>query len=177
MCLFVIYFWLCWVFRATWAFSRVAVSRGCPLAVVQRLLVAMASLAASPRLYSTDSIVVAPRLSCSPACGIVPDQGLNLCFLRWQADSLPLSHQGIPDPLFLIPYPVTRLGRDYDSCEAEVLGSESWWTLQSCIHFRPSTDVRHPLRAGSCRCGIHRAPGSCRLSWEDKPVHPLVLGF
>ena len=27
------------------------------------------------------------------ACGIFPDQGLNLCLLHWQADSLPLSHQ------------------------------------------------------------------------------------
>ena len=42
-------------------------SRGYPLAVVQRLLIAMASLAASPRLYSTGSIVVAPKLSYSPA--------------------------------------------------------------------------------------------------------------
>ena len=33
-------------------------------------------------------------LSCSTACGIFPDQGLNLCLLHWQADSLPLSHQG-----------------------------------------------------------------------------------
>ena len=28
--------------------------------------------------------------------GILPDQGLNLCFLHWQADSLPLEHQGSP---------------------------------------------------------------------------------
>ena len=32
-------------------------------------------------------------LSCSAACGILPDQGLNLCLLRWQADSVPLSPQ------------------------------------------------------------------------------------
>ena len=29
--------------------------------------------------------------SCSPACGIFLDQGLNPGFLHWQADSLPLS--------------------------------------------------------------------------------------
>ena len=28
--------------------------------------------------------------------GIFPDQGLNPCLLNWQADSLPLSHQGSP---------------------------------------------------------------------------------
>ena len=33
-------------------------------------------------------------LSCSAARGIFPDQGWNLCLLHWQADSLPLSHQG-----------------------------------------------------------------------------------
>ena len=31
------------------------------------------------------------RLSCSMACGILPDQGLNPCLPHWQADSLPLS--------------------------------------------------------------------------------------
>ena len=34
------------------------------------------------------------RLSCSMTCGIFLDQGWNLCLLHWQADSLPLSHQG-----------------------------------------------------------------------------------
>ena len=43
-----------------------------------------------------DSVVVAHRLSCSAACGILLDQGSNLCLLHWQADSLPLSHQGSP---------------------------------------------------------------------------------
>ena len=28
-------------------------------------------------------------LSCSTACGIFPDQGLNPCLLHWQVDSLP----------------------------------------------------------------------------------------
>ena len=35
-------------------------------------------------------------LRCPMACGIFPDQGSNLCSLRWQADYLPLSHQGSP---------------------------------------------------------------------------------
>ena len=33
------------------------------------------------------SVVVGRRLSCSAACGIFPDQGLNPCPLHWQADS------------------------------------------------------------------------------------------
>ena len=56
----------------------------------------------------TGSVVVAHGPSCSAACGIVPDQGLNLCPLHWQADSQPLRHQGSPKrsfefSLFVIP--------------------------------------------------------------------------
>ena len=36
--------------------------------------------------------------SCSSACGIFLDQRPNRCLLLWQADSLPLNHQGIPLP-------------------------------------------------------------------------------
>ena len=43
------------------------------------------------------SVVVAHGLSCSVACGILPDQGLNPCPLHWQADSQPLCHQGSPN--------------------------------------------------------------------------------
>ena len=36
-------------------------------------------------------------VSCSAACGIIPNQGSNPCSLQWRADSLPLSHQGSPE--------------------------------------------------------------------------------
>ena len=39
---------------------------------------------------------MAHRLSCSSACGILPDQGSNPYPLPWQADSQPLRHQGSP---------------------------------------------------------------------------------
>ena len=42
------------------------------------------------------SVAVAHGLSCSVACGIFPDQESNLYPLHWQADSLPLMHQGSP---------------------------------------------------------------------------------
>ena len=44
------------------------------------------------------SVVAMPGLSC-PTCGIFPDQGLNLCLLHWQVDSLSLNHQGSPEKL------------------------------------------------------------------------------
>ena len=53
-------------------------------------------------LQSASSAAVVYGLSCSVACGILPDQGSNLCTLHWQADSQPLRHQGSPEPeLFL----------------------------------------------------------------------------
>ena len=58
------------------------------------------SAVAAPRFQSTGSIVVPHRLTCSEAHGILPDKGSNPCCLHWQADSLPLSHQGSP-PLMI----------------------------------------------------------------------------
>ena len=45
------------------------------------------------------SVVVAHGLSCSVACGIFLDQGLNPFPMHWQADSQPLRHQASP-PIF-----------------------------------------------------------------------------
>ena len=55
----------------------------------------------SSQAWSTGSVVVAHRLSCSVACGIFWDQGSNPCLLHWEVDLLPLSHQGSPPSCFL----------------------------------------------------------------------------
>ena len=56
-------------------------------------LVVVASPASEQRLWGKQaSVVVAHGLSCSLAYRIFLDQGLNLCLLHWQVDSLPLSH-------------------------------------------------------------------------------------
>ena len=39
---------------------------------------------------------MAHGLSFSVACGTLLDEGLTSSLLRWQADSLPLRHQGSP---------------------------------------------------------------------------------
>ena len=44
------------------------------------------------------------RLRYSTACGIFLDQGSHPCLLHWQADTLPLSHQGSPIRMYFI-YP------------------------------------------------------------------------
>ena len=92
-------------------FSPVSESRGCSLVGVR--LIAMVSLVAehrlsgprasvvtAPRLWSTGSVVMAHGLRCSKACVISLDRGSSLRLLHWQADSLPLSHQGKPPVLF-----------------------------------------------------------------------------
>jgi len=53
------------------------------------------------QLWHVGSVVVVRGFSCFEAWGILPDQGSNLCLLRWQADSLPRSQQGSPLLSFL----------------------------------------------------------------------------
>ena len=56
----------------------------------------------SSELWSTGSVVEAHRFICIVTCGSFPDQGSNPHLLHWQADSLPLSHQGSPAILFMV---------------------------------------------------------------------------
>ena len=60
--------------------------------------------AAARRLQSAGSAVAAHALSCSAACGILPDQGSNPLPPHWQADSQPLRPQGSPVLVFLCPH-------------------------------------------------------------------------
>ena len=82
---------------------------------MRRSLNVVASLVAEHRLQSTGSVVVTYGLSCSLACGTFLDQGSNPCPLDWQADSLPLDHQGSPlssfqeSPFKISPYPTNKL--------------------------------------------------------------------
>ena len=61
----------------------------------------LGSVVMTPKLEITGSIAVGHGLSCSAACGILSDQGSNLCPLLWQTDSLPLNHQGSPSDMLL----------------------------------------------------------------------------
>ena len=61
-------------------FSLVAVNRGCSLAVVPELLLAVVSLVAEHELQGEQaSVAAAHGPSHSAACGIFPDQGSNPC--------------------------------------------------------------------------------------------------
>ena len=90
-----IYLLVCWVFAAMHRLSRVAACGAtllmrCSGFSLQRLLLPQ----------QKGSVVVGHRLSCSAACGIFPDQGLNPCPLHSQEDSSPSDHQGSPKCVF-----------------------------------------------------------------------------
>ena len=59
-----------------------------------------ASLAVKQRPWNTGSAAVVQGLSCSVECEIFPDKRSKPSLLHWQADSLPLSHQGSPQLSF-----------------------------------------------------------------------------
>ena len=67
-----------------------------------RALGTRASVAVALRLESAGSVVGVPAwLPCS-RWDLLRPQGSNLCLLHWQADSLPLSHQGRPGNTVLL---------------------------------------------------------------------------
>ena len=91
-----IYFWLCWVFVSVRGLSLVVASGGHSSSRCAGLSLSWPLLLQSIGSRCAGSAVVAHGPSCSAACGIFPDQGLNPCPLHWQADSQPLRHQGSP---------------------------------------------------------------------------------
>ena len=110
-----LFIWFCWVFMAARAFLslqvRAALQLRCTGFSLWWLLLLWStgsgahglqslwptgSVVVAPGLQSIGSILVAHRRGCPMAYEIFPDHGSNLCLMHWQADSLPLSHQGSP---------------------------------------------------------------------------------
>ena len=95
-----IYLWLYWVFVTARGLSLVEVSGSYSLLVVHRLLISAASRCGARTLghMGFSSCGSCHGLSCSIACGIFPDQGLNLCSVcigrqipyHWAAKEAPL---------------------------------------------------------------------------------------
>ena len=84
---FIFYFCLYWVFVSVRGLSPVAVSGGYSSSRCAGLSLSWPLPLRSTGSRHAGSVVVAHGLSCSAACGIFPDQGLNPCPLHWQADS------------------------------------------------------------------------------------------
>ena len=87
---------MCWVFISVRGLSPVAASRGHSSLRCAGLSLSRPLLLRSTGSRRAGSVVMAHGPSCSTACGILPDQGLNPCPLHRQADSQPLCHQGSP---------------------------------------------------------------------------------
>ena len=91
-----IYLWLCWVLISVRGLSLGAASGGHSSSWCAGLSLSRPLLLRSTGSRRAGSVVEAHGPSCSAACGIFSDQGLNPCPLHWQADSQPLRHQGSP---------------------------------------------------------------------------------
>ena len=121
------------------------------------------SLVAAPGLLNMGWVAAVHELSCSVACEIFPDQGSSPCLLLWQADSLPLSHQG-------------RLAFISDSVEQKTVAMASlkvmWmhvtWSVclvtQSCLTLCNSMDCNFP---GS---SVHGTSQVRILEWVAMPT-------
>ena len=86
---YLFYFWLIWVFVVASGLSLVEVSGSYSPVAVCELLIAAASLSRSMgfKAHGLHSVALALGLSCSAACEIFLDHGLNLCPLHWQGFS------------------------------------------------------------------------------------------
>ena len=98
--IYLFYLWLCWVLVSVRGLSLVAASGGHSSSRCAGLSLSRPLLLRSTGSRCAGSVIVAHGLSCSAACGILPDQGSNSRPLHWQADSQPLRHQGSPRDAF-----------------------------------------------------------------------------
>ena len=74
---FIIYLWLCWIFVSMRGTSLVVASGGHSSSRCAGLSLSRPLLLWSTGSRRAGSVIVAHGPSCSAACGILPDQGLN----------------------------------------------------------------------------------------------------
>ena len=78
---------LCWVFVADFELSLVAETGLLSSCDARASHCCGFSHCGTQALGAQASVVEAHGLSCPTACGILPDQGSNLCLLHWKAAS------------------------------------------------------------------------------------------
>ena len=143
---------------AAWAFL-VAVSRGCSLVAVGRLLIMVAPLVEEHALQGAGAralrlpalehgpVVVGHRPSCSVICGIFPEQESNLYPLHLQADSYPLHLQerNSPNPnicflrLFTISLCYQKKYVGPAAYCQKPINRPGWWKGQFALFKMPAT--------------------------------------
>ena len=89
--------------------------------------------------------------------GVFPTQGLNLCLLNRQADSLPLSHQG--NPMLCFRYRPDRIGISFWILYKERgprHTQEGWWAgwKINSLNSGTCTSIPEGLRVGWECCGV-----------------------
>ena len=123
-----------WAFSSwgKWSYSRV---------VVHRLLVVVVCLAGSRHM---GSVVVVYGLSCPRACGIFPDQGLNLHALCWKHGVITPRPLGKSFKISTLPCSLWRRaqGRTYSGCDTLIAVLTTHSTLTSTLHFRLVSDIK-----------------------------------
>ena len=96
--------------------------------MVHGLFIAVAS-----RHRAQASVAAVLRLTCPTACGVFLDQGLNLCLLCWQVDSLPLlagkPHLPFFFFIFIWLYQISVTERRVFNCVAR---AQQLWCRFSC---------------------------------------------
>ena len=135
-----IYLWLCWVFVSVRGLSLVAASGGHSSSRCAGLSLSRPLLLRSTGSRCTGSAVVAHGPSCSAACGILPDQGSNLCPLHRQADSQPLRHQGSPVLYFFMSLSLFLLCKEvhryhFSRFHIKVILYDIYFSLSYLFHF------------------------------------------
>ena len=111
-------------------------------------------------------MVVVHGLSCSTACGIFPNQGLNLCLLHWQVDSLLLSPQGsLLTVIFNTLIPSSWVVSRTETAQRE-------WTL-TCVVLGGSVVKNWPAKAGD----LGSIPGWGRALEKEMATHSCILAW
>ena len=115
-----------------------------------------------------------------------PGQGWNLCLLRWQVGSLPLSHQGSPDGLFYVSCLCAFLSsaRSFLPCLflLEISYSDQRTSLQMLLPTHAATTSWSDLFSNVCQSGLssHVYMSICTIDHEflgSKLGNVLFLSF
>ena len=112
--------------------------------------------------------------SCSLACRIFLNQGLNPCPLHWQVVPLSLSHQGSPKPVFCGHFYIST-NNEYsthftiEEIEADILISEKNYLLQSCLAHVSSMNI------DSVWLWTTVTIMCAKVIWNFKKYEPLII--
>ena len=136
--------------------------KGGVMCIVVQLCLTFVSLWTSlqgPSVHGNSQAKVLAWISISLSMEIFLDQGLNPCPLHWQADCLPLSHQGSPRILKQVAYPFSRVtcqprNRTSVPCIARRLTAQLSQEAHMCVYVYTHTHIHTYKHAANLCCRI-----------------------